>query len=66
VSTRADDHRKRVLENLTRAARDARQPQSDPQICMPLLVEVKAPADDRQRAPRKRARLARQPKLGEL
>jgi hypothetical protein len=67
VSTKADDHRRRVLDNLTRAARDAERPQSDPQLRIPLLVEVKASADEKQPVRRKRAKgVQRQPQLGKL
>ena len=49
------------------STRDAERPQSDPQLRIPLLVEVKASADDKQPVRRKRAKgVQRQPQLGKL
>ena len=56
-----------MLDNLTKAARDVERPQSDPQLRIPLLVEVKASADDKQPVRRKRTRVVRrQPQLSKL
>ncbi len=63
------EHRMRVLENQAKLAAEraasSRNERADPQMRMPLLVEVKsAPATKRARA-RGRAR-ASQPDLGDL
>jgi hypothetical protein len=64
------DHRLRVLENLVKAAAEredaSRQEPRDPQMRMPLIVEVKSKPTAKQRARRSPRSRAGQPKLGDL
>jgi hypothetical protein len=69
--SKSHEHRMRVLENQTKlaAARGvpAERRAADPQLRIPLIVEVKEPAGTKQRArrPRGKAR-TEQPDLGDL
>jgi len=64
------DHRLRVLENLAKAAaareEAARQRGHEPQMRMPLIVEVKSKPTAKQRTRRSPRSRAGQPKLGDL
>ncbi len=62
------EHRLRVLENQAKlAAQQAQRERPDPQMRIPLLVEVKSSPAAKQRAPRTRGKSrASQPDLGEL
>jgi hypothetical protein len=68
LSSKSREHRLRVLENQAKlAARDvAASGQRDPQMKMPLIVEVKAPEGARQRTRRARAKRPAQPEIGDL
>lgn len=69
LSSKSREHRLRVLENQARlaAARDAAAGQrGDPQIKMPLIVEVKAQEGAKQRIRRSRSKRPTQPEFGEL
>ena len=62
-------HRLRVLENQAKLAaeRDAAAgKRRDPQMKMPLIVEVKAPEGARQRVRRSRSKRPAQPEFGDL
>ena len=69
VSDKSRDHRLRVLENQKRiAAKDVASvgPEGDPQMTMPLIVEVKTnPVRSRGRRLRKRSK-GEQPSLGDM
>lgn len=71
TSSKSREHRIRVLQNLSQHAGErgaiARDEQSDTQMRMPLIVEVKGGGATKQRArrPRRGARKD-QPELGEL
>jgi hypothetical protein len=66
LSSKSREHRMRVLENQARLAAE-RGAANNPQMQMPLLVEVKSKADVRPtvRRPRRKARLE-QPDLDSL
>jgi hypothetical protein len=69
LSSKSREHRLRVLENQAKlAARDvaASGQCGDPQMKMPLIVEVKTQEGARQRARRARAKRPTQPEIGDL
>jgi hypothetical protein len=69
LSGKSREHRLRVLENQARIAAgevSAAALDADPQMTMPLVVEVKgSPAKQRRRRQRKRSK-TEQPHLGDL
>ncbi len=71
ISSKSREHRVRVLENQVKLAaeRGVAVPaeQTDVQMRMPLVVEVKSGAGTKQRVRRSRGRAGKdQPELGEL
>jgi hypothetical protein len=71
ISSKSREHRIRVLENQTKLAGDpgvtSRTERAEPQMRMPLIVEVKSGATTKQRPRRTRGRSGKgQPELGEL
>ena len=70
VPSRSREHRLRVLENQAKLAADrasAEARRADPQLNMPLIVEVKPAADTKQRARRARGKSrGEQSDLGDL
>lgn len=70
ISSKSREHRIRVLENLSKHAGlrvSARGAQGDPQMRMPLIVEVKDGEATKQRVRRsRRGARKHQPELGEL
>jgi hypothetical protein len=70
ASSKSREHKQRVLDNLAKVAAEreavARAGHNEPQMRMPLLVEVKSGAGAKQRARRPRGRSRKdQPELGE-
>ncbi len=71
LSSKSREHRLRVLENQAKLAveRDAaaQRQRLDPQMKMPLIVEVKVPGGTRQRTRRQRSKpRTRQTEFGDL
>jgi hypothetical protein len=69
--SKSHEHRMRVLENQVKLAAGqgvtAEQRGVDPQLKIPLIVEVKEPAGSKQRVRRSRGKArAEQPDLGDL
>jgi hypothetical protein len=69
LSSKSREHRLRVLENQAKlAAHDATASgqRGDPQMKMPLIVEVKAQEGPRQRVRRSRSKRPAQPEFGDI
>ena len=67
ISERAQDHRRRILDHQekARAEQSASSKPSDRQLNMPLIGEVRRPAEPAPKSARSRPKKSAQPKLAD-